>query len=482
MASHERVFLHTIACFIIATAGLLGHSAILSVELSDNQKAIEKHLGFGHIIVSDPLGLPRNSVISQHDLPHGYILILMLFCKLDICMTINSWMKTLYESKHCYLLRLTLLDIPETLGVFLLIALSISISYTTEFILYINCLIYNLASLPFLTFANGNEDTIKNEAPLTKEKRKSARRKLSHECKDTKDNQNDGSKPPFKLRKRSSTSSTPDIVCEIWLQVGRDPNSAHKHKMDVRSYLVGERAKPMSDYESYSTVNVNLSCDNRICEACNSDYKDNHQREPRVAPRWFKQLEKNVKCPEVIHCSLCHQEWTRNGRSQPSPCKENKNVHSSTWRKGQSVKFWNKVLSSPPFKYTPNLRESSDLCRRHFMQIQELYVNKQCLICKKSKCSNLSTVSMLSQKCKQSILHNVKKPDCEIHDEWVCDNCIDVHSTSNIEPDQCNSLASNIPNSTSTDEESAVRLPLKDLLEANTNNPNTRINHSSVFL
>ena len=57
MAIHQGIILHLMTGF--ATTCMIGHSRIHSPRISEYQKAIEKHNGFGHIVVPDVLGLPR---------------------------------------------------------------------------------------------------------------------------------------------------------------------------------------------------------------------------------------------------------------------------------------------------------------------------------------------------------------------------------------------------------------------------------------
>jgi hypothetical protein len=185
----------------------------------------------------------------------------------------------------------------------------------------------------------------------------------------------------------------------------------------------GDQAEIFSKYLSYDSTQITLQNDSCMCMACHKDAAKYCAQQPPVEPRWHKIMKKNNdECPSAIHCPLCHQEWT--DKSEQSPCKSNsRTVPSSTWKKGQSVQFWNNVLSSPPRQYVPTLRESSHLCQRHYLQVYDMYKSKKCFHCN-AKSDNWTLFSMISKERKEYFAKMYQNTLAQLESQWLCISCI----------------------------------------------------------
>ena len=424
-----------VTCFMISTACQVGHKKSLVVYLSPFQKAIEKYEGFRNTVNLEVNDF-NSFLVHELILPHS-------ICVLILCQSIPTrkiipqrLLKYAYEKKYLFLLRVSFLSIPCFLSIVGLTALAVTTCWILESLFGI----INM-TVPIIKYGKDSPDSsnppkdshVSHEKQSEKATGSRARRSLGKRFhgKDD-DGDNSSTPPPTKVNKKHDSKASP--LCEIWVQTGPDSRVASKHNMDRHPHKVSNKASSFSCYLSFDSRSVTLSEDSYICNACYQDAYDNCDAQPRVPPRWHKKrFPEKHKCPSASHCPYCHQEWT--DKTIESPCKySSRIVPSSTWKKKQSVQFWNQVMSSSPHNYMPTLKESSTLCQKHFMQIHTVYTNKKCYVCNDTSGNQWTLLSMLSKHNRMNILRKMNKPltTAGFDQKWMCSCCADVDKCSHL--------------------------------------------------
>ena len=252
-------------------------------------------------------------------------------------------------------------------------------------------------------------------------------------------NDEDEKSPPPPKKSKSNkyhVGNACEEICVICYKTCTNPDLVMKHNMN-HPYHPGDKAEEFSKYLSYNGKQIELSKESCICMPCYQDANSNYKktREPTpIQPRWHRLIQRLENEPKLScssqktdqHCTLCHQTWT--DKNVASPCKSSsRTVPFTTWSKGQSVKFWNSVICSPPMNYVSTLKESSRLCQSHALDLHRIYEKKKCVICKDSKSSEWTAFSILPQRKKTSLTKaNTCLEEMSVDDlksSWVCSLC-----------------------------------------------------------
>ena len=233
----------------------------------------------------------------------------MCVCGYDITKQNTEMFVCLYDNKNLFTVRLAFLYIPVVFS-----SIRLTLLTLITFRIY-SCVLSNgiilvqlLLFLPYMSYGDNKQDG--------KVQQGSSIQVVKGEVKI----QNDPAEWEHDLGKwfdeeREDNSSSPALSkvpkihadrlcapCSAWLQMGRDPNFATKHKMD-HPYHAGKRAETCYQYLSYDGNQVILQDDNCMCMSCHKDAATNCEMEPHVQPRWHNMLpkRKSVQQQDIAH-------------------------------------------------------------------------------------------------------------------------------------------------------------------------------------
>ena len=170
-------------------------------------------------------------------------------------------------------------------------------------------------------------------------------------------------------------------------------------------------------------------------------------------------------------------------------------------------------MRSPSHSYKAQLRESSQLCECHVMELQRIYSSKTCLICHQHKTESWTLFSMISKEKRTMLLGKLPQPPnlSDLNNEWLCKSCIDTAETKSDDANKDTSNTSSMTNTniqvtetqesrtdpsaahdSNNDNPSASSMsntshtmttkPLNDILDEDSTSTFMKTNHSSIFL
>ena len=181
-----------------------------------------------------------------------------------------------------------------------------------------------------------------------------------------------------------------------------------------------DQAKVFSKYLSKDGIQMTLSSDSCMCNACYKQCSRNAD-EDKIPPRWIKCHKKGLY-PSQKHCAVCHYDGILFNPGDKTPCKDHDRWGPPDWCHGFSRQFWQKYFTYSRFSdISIRINDSSILCYRHFMETYNKVLAKKCKVCS-SKESTSWNMAFADVKKFNSILEKRGLSHVSAVD-WICGTC-----------------------------------------------------------